>query len=206
MLVIGITGGVGCGKSTAVDIMRETYGARTLIADNLGHEAMEPGTAAYGEILRVFGDEVVLPDGEIDRGRLAEIIYADDAKREQLNGIIHPFVKERIRERMREWEDEPLVVLETAILFETGCETLCDEVWGVLADRDVRIGRLVRTRGYSEEKAVSIMEKQMGDEEFIRRCHRILYNNGSVEELEDQIKKYFPKYFPEKLRSTAHAL
>ena len=195
MLVIGITGGVGCGKSTVVEIMRRKYGMRTLIADDLGHEAMERGTEAYEKIRQAFGDEVVLPDGGLDRARLAEIIYADDGKREKLNGIVHPFVKKRIQQLFQIWDDkEPLVVFETAILFETGCDELCNEVWGVLADRDIRIERLVRTRGYTEEKAASIMEKQMQDEEFISRCDRIIYNNESESELELQIKECFKQF------------
>ncbi|MBO5488011.1 MAG: dephospho-CoA kinase, partial [Eubacterium sp.] len=130
-MIIGITGGVGCGKSTVLEILKKDYGAKVLIADNMGHEVMKKEGKAYPEIVDAFGTAVVGEDGELNRVALAELIYADDAKRERLNGIIHPCVKEEIKRKLKEWEEESLVVLETALLFETGCDSMCDRIWGI---------------------------------------------------------------------------
>lgn len=182
-MVIGITGGVGCGKSTVMSLLENDFQAKILLADELGHQAMQPGEKPYSDICSAFGDEVVLADGQIDRGRLAEIIYADEQKRRQLNGLIHPYVKQKIREQLSEWKEEPLVAVETAIMFESGCDSFCDQVWYVKADKDVRIRRLMESRGYTKEKAEDIMAVQISDEEGCRRCDACIDNNGSIKKM-----------------------
>lgn len=186
-MVIGITGGVGCGKSTVMDILKNRYHARVLIADDMGHEVMKKGGAAYDGICEKFGTQILTEDGEIDRAKLAEVVYSEPDKLHKLNGIVHPCVKEEIREKLLLWKEEPLVVLETAILFETGCDTLCDRVWGVLTDAGVRIPRLISSRGYTREKAESIMAQQLPDETYRERCDAVLENNGDMEKLQEQI-------------------
>ena len=171
--VIGLAGGVGCGKTTALSIWERDYGAKILIADELVH---------------------VLLDGRLDRGRLAEIVYADRKRLEMLNGIVHPRVREEIRKRLELWQGEPLIVLETAILFETGCDSFCDEVWGILTEREIRIERLKQLRGYTREKAEAVMAQQMSDEELRRRCHRVLENNGNLKNLKETIRNMTDLY------------
>lgn len=188
-MVIGITGGVGCGKSTVMDILQQEYGAKILIADDMGHLVMEKGHPAYDEIRRQFGDEIINPDGDINREVLSGIVYGDGEKLAVLNSIVHPYVKEEIRKKLLLWKDEPLVVLETAILFETGCDALCDEVWAVLTGREVRITRLMDSRGYTRKKAEEIMAKQLGEEQFRERCDRVIQNDGKPEMLRIQIKE-----------------
>lgn len=188
-MVIGITGGVGCGKSTVMDILQQEYGAKILIADDMGHLVMEKGHPAYDEIRRQFGDEIINPDGAVNREVLSGIVYGDGEKLAVLNGIVHPYVKEEIRKKLLLWKDEPLVVLETAILFETGCDTLCDEVWAVLTGREVRITRLMDSRGYTRKKAEEIMAKQLGEEQFRERCDRVIQNDGKPEMLRLQIRE-----------------
>ena len=188
-MVIGITGGVGCGKSTVMKLLEEQYHAKLLVADELGHQVMEPGTKAYIQIRQTFGDDLVLENEQIDRNLLAERIYADDGGREKLNGIIHPCVKEMIQKKLEEWKEEPLVCLETAILFETGCDEFCDTVWCVLTDRETRIERLMMSRGYTREKAESIMRVQLPDEEWIRRCDKCVENNGNLSKLSERLQE-----------------
>lgn len=192
--VIGLAGGVGCGKTTALSIWERDYGAKILIADELGHLLTEPGYPAYEEIRQQFGGGVVLSDGRLDRGRLAEIVYADRKRLEMLNGIVHPRVREEIRKRLELWQGEPLIVLETAILFETGCDSFCDEVWGILTEREIRIERLKQLRGYTREKAEAVMAQQMSDEELRRRCHRVLENNGNLKNLKETIRNMTDLY------------
>lgn len=187
-MVLGITGGVGCGKSTLMNLLKERYQAKVLFADELGHQAMEPGTPVYDRIRKTFGQDLVLPDGTIDRALLADRIYEEEEKRVKLNGIIHPYVLDRIRQSLEEWREEPLVCLETALLFETGCDRFCDAVWCVLADREIRIQRLMKSRGYSREKAEVIMEAQLSDEEWRKRCDVCIVNDGDYRRLEERLQ------------------
>lgn len=188
-MVIGITGGVGCGKSTVMNILKEQYSAKLLVADELGHQVMEPGQEAYEKICQAFGNDLVKEDGQINRNMLADRIYADDSGREKLNQIIHPCVKEVIYRKLEEWREEPLICLETAILFETGCNELCDRIWCVMTEREIRIQRLMESRGYSREKAESIMRVQLSEEEWMRRCDACIENNGDLQKLYERLQE-----------------
>lgn len=185
--VIGITGGVGSGKSTALMLLKEKYDAYICMADELGHRAMDQGTGAYIQIVKQFGPDILACNGEINRNALADIVYHDEGRLHCLNRIIHPYVKSEIRKQMERCPAR-LFVLETAILFETGCDRLCDEVWGVIAGDEIRIARLMESRGYSREKAESIMRQQMGSGELAERCDVVLVNDGDRQELLDQLE------------------
>ena len=192
MRVIGLTGGVGSGKSLAAELLREMTGGELLIADQLGHVAMERGTSGYLEILEVFGEEILSSDGQIDRKKLGELVFRDGDKLERLNRIVHPIVIRHLEERIAARREEAgIVVLESAILFETGCHRLCDEIWYVWVPEQVRMRRLRESRGYSEEKSLAIMAEQMGEEEFRSRCHKVIRNDGSVEELRRRLEAAF---------------
>lgn len=193
-MVIGLTGGVGCGKSTVMVCLEQDFHAKILMADELGHRAMERGTSCYDQIVQLFGKCCLTKDGEIDRNAVAARMYASDELREQLNAVIHPYVKNEIRNKLMEWSDEPLIVVETAILFESGCEEICDEVWGVLASREIRIQRLMDSRNYSIEKCQAIMNKQLSDDEFEKRCKRIIRNDGDIHKLRNQLKELLHNY------------
>ena len=188
-MVLGITGGVGCGKSTVLRLLASQYKAEILMADEIGHEIMEPEKEAWREIREKFGEEVLTEKGEIDRDRLAAIIYQEDEKRVLLNHIVHPHALREIRRRIKEWGGGSLIVLETAILFETGCDVLCDQIWWVDTDRETRIRRLSETRGYSRQKAEMIMNKQLGETEWQKRCDHRIDNNGDEKNLCRQIKE-----------------
>ena len=185
--VIGITGGVGSGKSTALMLLKEKYDAYICMADELGHRAMDQGTGAYIQIVKQFGPDILACNGEINRNALADIVYHDEGRLHCLNRIIHPYVKREIRKQMERCPAR-LFVLETAILFETGCDRLCDEVWGVIAGDEIRIARLMESRGYSRERAESIMRQQMGSGELAERCDVVLVNDGDRQELLDQLE------------------
>ena len=185
--VIGITGGVGSGKSTALMLLKEKYDAYICMADELGHRAMDQGTGAYIQIVKQFGPDILACNGEINRNALADIVYHDEGRLHCLNRIIHPYVKREIRKQMERCPAR-LFVLETAILFETGCDRLCDEVWGVIAGDEIRIARLMESRGYSREKAESIMRQQMGSGELAERCDVVLVNDGDRQELLDPLE------------------
>lgn len=191
-MVLGITGGVGCGKSTLLSMLEKKKGAKVILADNLGHEVMEPGTECYEQIVTFLGSSILDETGHIKREKMAQIIYGDDEKRRQVNEIVHPSVKKEIKERIRMWQAEPLVVVETALMFESGCDAYCDEVWGIFTDPEIRIDRLSKSRGYSREKSLSIMQKQMSYEELKQKCSHVLFNDEDPDKLWEQIKELLP--------------
>lgn len=191
-MVLGITGGVGCGKSTLLSMLEKKKGAKVILADNLGHEVMEPGTECYEQIVTLLSSSILDETGHIKREKMAQIIYGDDEKRRQVNEIVHPSVKKEIKERIRMWQAEPLVVVETALMFESGCDAYCDEVWGIFTDPEIRIDRLLKSRGYSREKSLSIMQKQMSYEELKQKCSHVLFNDEDPDKLWEQIKELLP--------------
>ena len=191
-MVLGITGGVGCGKSTLLSMLEKKKGAKVILADNLGHEVMEPGTECYEQIVALLGSSILDETGHIKREKMAQIIYGDDEKRRQVNEIVHPGVKKEIKERIRMWKAEPLVVVETALMFESGCDAYCDEVWGIFTDPEIRIDRLSKSRGYSREKSLSIMQKQMSYEELKQKCSHVLINDEDPDKHWEQIKELLP--------------
>ena len=191
-MVLGITGGVGCGKSTLLSMLEKKKGAKVILADNLGHEVMEPGTECYEQIVALLGSSILDETGHIKREKMAQIIYGDDEKRRQVNEIVHPSVKKEIKELIRMWQAEPLVVVETALMFESGCDAYCDEVWGIFTDPEIRIDRLLKSRGYSREKSLSIMQKQMSYEELKQKCSHVLFNDEDPDKLWEQIKELLP--------------
>lgn len=195
-MFIGITGGVGAGKSTILQILKEKYDAHLIMADDVAKELMRKGKSAYREIVRTFGKEVLAEDGEFDRHKLASIVYADEEKRLSINQIVHPLVKKAILKEKktvsREYP-EKLIVLEAALLIEDGYKELLDELWGVIADKEVRIRRLMDSRGYSRAKSESIIASQLSDDEFRRACDFIIDNSGTLEETQRQIEVYFER-------------
>lgn len=190
-MVIGMAGGVGSGKSTVLAMLSEHYEVQICMADELGHRAMEQGTEAYEEIVREFGRSVLREDGAVDRNALAEIVYGDGRRLTVLNGIIHPYVRREIQTQIERLSPERVFVLESAILFEAGCDILCDEVWGVITEDEIRVRRLMEGRGYSRDKALGIMRRQMSNRELAGRCDRILVNDGDTDELLRQIHKFW---------------
>lgn len=191
MKVIGLTGGVGCGKSTVAGIMKEKYPVAVLIADDIGAELMKKNQSCYKEIVTAFGKEIVSENGELDRHALAAIVFADDERLSVLNSIIHPKVKEYIKEEIKKIESEDsvnYVFIESAIILECGYEDICDEFWYVSAPFEERVRRLQSTRGYSEAKIQAIMDKQKEEEQFERQCSVVLCNDGELEKIYSQLK------------------
>lgn len=189
--VIGITGGIGSGKSTVMNMLRDRYNAEIIVADELGHMAMEYGSDTYYRMTEEFGEEILDKDRRIDRKKLSDLLLSSEEKLMVQNSIVHPFVTDIIKERIAAGQNAKvsLIAVESAILFESGCDSLCDEVWFVTADSDVRIQRLVSYRGYSRSKAEAFIAKQKPDDFFIRNCSKVIYNNGNIENLSKQLEK-----------------
>ncbi len=190
MEVIGITGGVGSGKSYVARRLGELLQAELLITDELGHVVMEPGRQAYDRIVALFGDQILEEGQRIDRKALADIVFADTERRAQLNGIIHPAVLRYIEEYLAERRDrQGIVLLETALMYETGCDRFCDRIWVVEVDDEQRIERLQRDRGYSRQKAEAIIASQMSADAYRQKADLCIANQGSKEQLEQTLRE-----------------
>lgn len=193
MRVIGITGGVGAGKSQVLSFLEKTYKAQVFQADEVGHQVMEPGTKAYGQIVDYFGKGILAGDGQIDRRALGALVFSNEKKRKYLNGIIHPAVKALALEEIARAHNEGacrLFIIEAALLIEDHYEEICDEFWYVYANETVRRERLRISRGYSDEKITAMFESQLTDEEFREHCRVVIDNSGSIEEAYEQIRGY----------------
>lgn len=195
--VLGITGGVGAGKSTVLSWLKEKHGAFILEADAVAHQLQQPGEACYDRIVEAFGDEIRTPDQGIDRGLLGAIVYADREKLELLNGIVHPAVKTFIRGKIaKEKGKSSLIVIEAALLIEDHYEELCDEMWYIYADVPTRTKRLMTSRGYSPEKIRQIMNNQLSEEVFRSRCAAVIDNSDSdLSRTQAQIDQTLKKRF-----------
>lgn len=191
MKIIGVTGGVGAGKSTVLNYLEKRYGAKPILADLVGHEVMEPGHEAYEQVVKVFGQEIVSEDKTIDRKALGAIVFADEKKRMILNRIIHPAVRQEILRRLEEAELLHLsyVVVEAALFLEENYDAFCDETWYIYTNEKIRRQRLKESRGYSDERIDQIFHSQKTHEEFQKRCLFMIDNNGSEEETFRQIDR-----------------
>lgn len=186
MQVIGITGGVGAGKSAILEYLEKNYKAKNLIADEIAHDLMEPGTECYEKLLRILPAEVYQEDHEhIDRKALAKELFTSTELREKVNGIVHPAVKDFIRGEIaeqRKMESLDYLIIEAALLIEDHYDEICDELWYIYTTKENRKARLMETRGYSEEKVEQIFQSQLSEETYREKCQVIIDNNGTKEE------------------------
>ena len=197
MIFIGITGGVGAGKSAVLSYLREFDGVRVMLSDEIAHELMEPGIDCYNRLKELFAEEPIwLEDGHFDRPALAGVIFSNDKKRELLNEVVHPAVKEYVLNAVKEAKKEGLfmLVLEAALLIEEGYGEICDELWYIYASEEVRRKRLKSSRGYSDEKIDSIFASQLKEAEYRRHCKEVIDNDGDIENTIASINKALSKY------------
>lgn len=190
-MVIGITGGIGSGKSLVTKFLQAKFGAAVIDTDTVGHEVMEIGTKAYYEILETFGKEVLAKDESIDRKILGDLVFANEEMLSNLNDIIHPAVEAEVDKRIEDFNKKnyKYIALETALMIKVGYNRKCDKVWYVYADKDVRLKRLYYNRGLDRVKAAKIIDNQNSDEEFRKIADAVIDNSGTEEETLVQIKK-----------------
>lgn len=188
--VIGITGGVGSGKSEVLNILKKEYGAGLIEADRVAHELMEPGAESYEAVVKKFGNSILTDEGTIDRAALGAIVFRDKEKLAVLNSLTHPNVEREILCRMDRMESDPdirLIVYEAALLTGAEFEQRFDQLWYVFAREDLRFQRLKEGRGYSDEKTASMIKSQPGEESFRKAATHIIDNSGSLDEIKQQI-------------------
>lgn len=193
MKIIGVTGGIGSGKSSVSRILRD-LGAAVVDADVIAKCVISSSGKAFDELVDYFGSDIVGEDGEIDRPKLAEKAFSDKEKLNALNSITHKYVAEKLQDTVEilknngKWD---VIVLDVPIPVQKGFIDLAEEIWVVTADRETRIKRVMERSGFTYEEVVSRMESQMRDEEYLRLADEVIQNDGSMEELEQTVVKLF---------------
>lgn len=185
MQVIGITGGVGAGKSVILEYLKGNYKVRNLEADRIAEMLMKPGTECYDKLMKFLPVEIYNDDETINRSKLAEKLFESPKLRQEVNQVVHPAVKAYIQERIEEQRQMRIldyVIIEAALLIEDHYDKICDEIWYVYATEEVRRQRLLDSRGYTPAKIEQIFESQMPEEEYRAHCQVVIDNNGTKEE------------------------
>ena len=208
MQVIGITGGVGSGKSALLSGLCQRYGARIRVihADDVANEVKAPGGMCYNEIVSLLGEDVLDREAEapvrdaegrplypVDRNKMARMIFSDKALLARVNAILHPAVCGTVRRAIEEERKNGrlrALFIEAALLIEAGYEEIVDEMWVVTAPEDIRIRRLKEARGYSEEKIRDIFSSQLTQEQFLAHADRVIDNGGTQEAAIEQMIAY----------------
>jgi dephospho-CoA kinase len=189
-LVVGLTGGIASGKSTVSNMLKEMK-MTVIDADVESRKAVQSGEPAYKQIVESFGQEIVLPNGEIDRQKLGSIIFHDEQKRKLLNSFVHP----EVRRRMNEKKDlaikakEKIVILDIPLLFESNLFNMVDQTLLVYVDRNIQLTRLIERNQLSEEEAEARIQSQMPLAEKIKLADKVIDNNGSLTETKEQLIK-----------------
>lgn len=193
MKFIGITGGVGAGKSSILTYLAGQKGIRTMMADRIAEELMEPGGSCYEALRELFAaDDVFENDGTLNRTAMAAVLFENDEKRNMVNRLVHPAVKQYVLEQKQMEEEKgelDFLILEAALLIEEHYDEICDELWYIYTSREIRRERLMQSRGYSSEKVDGIFRSQLSEEEYRRVCVEEIDNNGTEEETLFQIQE-----------------
>jgi dephospho-CoA kinase len=192
MRVIGITGGVGSGKSSVLKLLKERFNAYILIADDIAKETMCRGNAGYEQVVEMFSEDILDKNKNIDRTKLATIVFHNENKRIVLNSIIHPLVKKIILNKINELKiagTYDYVFVEAALLIEDHYDLICDELWYIYVPADIRRQRLKDSRGYSDEKIDSVFKSQLNEEAYKKACINVIDNSKDIEDTMSQIEK-----------------
>lgn len=189
MKVIGLTGGIASGKST-VSMLLKQKGAVIIDADNIARQILEPNKPAWVEVIKHFGREILQNNNEIDRKKLANIVFSDKGQLEVLNSITHPIIINEIKKRIESYsKTNKVVVVDAALILELGLDRLVDEVWVIAIDEKTQLKRLLeREKNMSRQEALARIRSQMPQTEKIKLADRVLDNNGSLDDIKNQIE------------------
>lgn len=191
MKIIGITGGVGAGKTQILEYLNNKYGATICQADKVGKKLQKKGGVCFDAIVEHFGEEILDEKGELDRERLSGIVFSNQKELEVLNSIVHPAVKEEILKKIEKEERRHtnIFVVESALLIEDNYDEICDEIWYIYVKDEIRRNRLYFSRGYDNQKIDEIIAAQLPKETFLKNCDRVIDNSGVFAETMMQLDK-----------------
>ncbi|NLI58429.1 MAG: dephospho-CoA kinase [Clostridium sp.] len=192
MKVIGVTGGIGSGKTTVSNIL-SSLGAKVIEADKISRDIMRKGHRVFDEIVDYFGEDILDEKGELVRRKIADIAFNSEEKLKALNDITHKYISIEIKNEIKKCNNEDTVVVDAAIPLENGFIDVSDEIWFVTADRDIRIDRVMKRNNLTYSKVMDIIKIQPDDDYYISISDIIIYNNGDYKELEEKVKKVYKK-------------
>ena len=190
MRIIGVTGGIGSGKSTVSKILA-SLGAHIIDADRLAKDIVEKGQKALGEIVDYFGPSVLDAEGNLDRKKLSDIVFKDEHKLGILNEITHSHVAKKIIEKLNSLEPDEIAVVDAPIPIKHGFLDVVSEIWVVTADREIRIKRVMERSGLTYNEVEDRINLQLSDEYYKSISSIVIVNNGSAQELRQQVEKYY---------------
>ena len=190
MKVIGLTGGIGSGKSTVSQFLAE-LGAVILDADKVGHEAFKPGSEIWQQVVTAFGKQIVASNGEIDREKMGKIVFGNSEARARLNRIMHPPMYDTVKAQLEEYRRQGVnvLVLEAPLLLEAGWISLVDEVWVTIASEATVLKRLAERTGLSEQESLARIRSQLPSEERIKHADVVVDTDCDLDELKAKVKK-----------------
>ena len=194
MIIIGVTGNIGSGKSTVCQFLAE-LGAAVIDADEAAQEVYKPHSQVWQKIIDTFGTEVLQPNGEIDRVKLAQLVFSNPEALAQLNEIVHPEAYQLVKERIKNYRrlGTKVVALEAALLIEANWTTLVDKVWLVTASPDIALQRLTSHPGADRNQILARLKSQTPDEKKMKSADEVIYNEGDINELHKKITALWNK-------------
>lgn len=194
-MIIGITGSSGAGKSTVCEILQNEYGVKVINADKIAKQLSKKGTNYLSEIVKQFGKEILLENGEMNRPKLAQIIYSNNEKREKLNSCTLKYIKEEIQKEIQKANNSKeykIIVIDAPLLFEAELEKLCKFVIAVISEnKNLQVQRIVKRDGITEEQAEARLNAQKSNDFYTSKSKFVIVNDGELKEVEKQIKKIF---------------
>lgn len=182
--IIGITGGVGSGKSEVLSYLKKNYNAHIILSDDVAKNITSNNLDVIRAIDREFSGAVI--NDRVDNNKLSQIVFNDKSKLFTLNKIVHPATIKAIIDEIKE-SDSDIVIVESAILIGSDLESELDEIWWIYCNRNIRINRLMQSRGYTREKCLEIINNQMSDEEFNKNCDEYIDNSEDFDKTKEQI-------------------
>jgi len=194
MKVIGFTGGIGSGKTTITEYLAE-LGATIIDADKVGHEAQEPGTAVWHDLVEEFGEGILTPDKRIDRTKLGPIVFADPDAMSRLNQIMHPRMFDMMKDRIEALKPKgtKVVVIEAAVLIEANWTPLADEVWVATAPESAVLDRLEKQRGMDRDETLARIRSQLPSEERAKHADVVIQNDGTLNGLKGKVRQLWAR-------------
>lgn len=188
MNIIGVTGNSGSGKTLAAQIIREKYNAEIIDADKIAKQLLENKTEYFNEVLNLFGNEILNDEGNINRKKLADIIFSNDIKREALNEITFIYVVNEIKSRVEKICNKNIVI-DAPLLFESNLDKICAKIISILADEEIKLKRIMNRDNLTPENAKKRLNSQKKDEYYIEKSTFFVYNNKDVENLKKELEK-----------------
>lgn len=188
-MIIGITGSSGAGKSTICEILQKEYNVKVINADQIAKRLSSKGTSYIKDIINKFGEDIIDDCGELKRKKLADIIYTNPDKRNELNSCTFKYIKKEIEEEIKNIGENETIIIDAPLLFECGLDKLCDKIIGVVSQRKLQIERIVTRDNIDPKHAEKRLQAQESNEFYIKQCDIIIVNNNDIQDIEEKIKK-----------------